>query len=215
MSPPALALAWWRRGGRSEAEESPDQEPVEPPDPPPELVGSRSPGVAALLEWTGAPGGHAVLDLGPSSSRTLRVYGEFARRVRFADVATVWGAEGWEGVLESLPPQPVQPYDFILGWDIVDRIPVEGRRRLMDRLVEVSAPDAALHMVVRGTREADTRPLRFELVATDRVQYRPLGPDRPARDPILPAEMERVLEPFRVVRGFTLKGGLREYVAKR
>lgn len=198
-----LASAWWRSG-------SVDEEVDRPPEP----VTSRSPGIAALREWTRDPGGHAVLDLGPASSRTLDSYADFARRVRFADVAAAWG-DGWERVLEALPPQPVQPYDVILGWDTLDRIPAEGRRRLMGRLKEVTAPDAALHMVVRGTREADSRPLRFELIAGDRIAYLPVGPERPGRDPILPAEMERILNPFRVVRGFTLKGGLREYVARR
>jgi hypothetical protein len=32
---------------------------------------------------------------------------------------------------------------------------------------------------------------------------------------MLPAQVERTLAPFKVVRAFTLKGGLREYMAVR
>jgi hypothetical protein len=41
------------------------------------------------------------------------------------------------------------------------------------------------------------------------------GPARSTPPRLLPAQVERVLAPFKVVRAFTLKGGLREYVAVR
>lgn len=212
--PLLLAAGWWPLGKDREMP-VPEPEPQVSEPKAVESVGSRSPGVAALLEWVRDRGGHAVLDLGPAVPASFRVYSDFARRVRFADVQATWSERGWKGVLAAVPPQPEQPYDFILGWDTLDRIPAEGRGPLMERLVEVSASDAALHMVVRGSAEAEARPLRFSLEGTDRIRYEPAGPVRSSRPPILPAEMERMLEPFRVERGFTLKGGLREYVARR
>ena len=47
------------------------------------------------------------------------------------------------------------------------------------------------------------------------MRYEPAGAPRPARSPLLPAEVERLLAPFHVVRAFTLKGGLREYLGVR
>jgi hypothetical protein len=37
----------------------------------------------------------------------------------------------------------------------------------------------------------------------------------PARDPLLPAQVERLLAPFEVAHAFTLKSRLREYVVVR
>ena len=175
-----------------------------------------TPGIAALLEGVLEDRSHAVLDLGAAADSSLRVYTRFARRIRFADLL----ADGtlrlaWAAVLHALPPQPERAYDLVFAWDILDRLFPEERPRLVERLAEVTAPDARLHVVVEASERARTQPLRFTLLDSDRMRCEPSGPARPARWQLLPAEVERLLVPFRVVRAFTLKGGLREYVAVR
>lgn len=174
-----------------------------------------TPGVAALLEGVQEDRSHAVLDLGAAADSSLRVYARFARRIRFADLlADGTLRQAWAAVLDALPPQPEHAYDLVFAWDILNRLLPDQRPRLVQRLAEVSAPDARLHVVV-GSEGAATRPLRFTLLDLDRMRCEPTGPARPARSQLLPAEVERLLVPFRVVRAFTLKGGLREYVAVR
>ena len=59
------------------------------------------------------------------------------------------------------------------------------------------------------------QPYRFTLLDVGRVRSEAIGPARPAQPPLLPAGVERMLAPFQVVSGFTLKVGVREYYAVR
>jgi hypothetical protein len=174
-----------------------------------------TPGVAALLNGVAPDGTHAVLDLGPASESSLRLFGKFARKVRFADLLAAATEGGWPKALADLPAQDDHPYDLVFAWDILDRISPEERRRLMVRLTQVSSIDARMFVGVDASGSAMSQPLRYTLLDVDRLRCEPTGPARPARPPILPAEVEKVLSPFQVMRAFTLKGNLREYVAIR
>jgi hypothetical protein len=144
------------------------------------------------------------------------VYSRFARRIRFADLlGEATSPQGFAAALGALPPQTQLPYDVVLAWDILDQLFPEQRSGLVARLVEVSAPEARLHVVVDASDRATTHPLRFALLDLDRMRYEARGPARPAQRPLLPLEIERLLAPFQVIRAFTLKAGLREYVAVR
>jgi len=173
-----------------------------------------APGVAALLDGVAEDGSHSILDLGTAAPSSLRVYGRYGRRVRFAEVLdAARSTEGWPAVLRALPPQPDDPYDLVFAWDILDRLYPQERPRLVEHLVRITRPGARLHAVVESSERSTTTPLRYAVLDEGRVQYQPAGPPRPAREPLLPAEVERLVAPFEVVRAFTLKGGLREYVA--
>ncbi len=204
-------MDWLRRVGRPPAPAGPGPEEAAP-----EGVEGAAPGIAALLDGVSEDRSHAVLDLGRASDRSLRVYSRFARWIRFADLL---GDGGWAraegsalGLLRMVPRQPERPYDLIFGWDVLDRLFPEDRPRLVESLVELTGPDARLHVVVHG-EDSEAVPLRFTLLDVDRIRYEPGGTGRLPRPRILPADVTAVLSPFRVVRGFTLRTGLREYVA--
>ena len=175
-----------------------------------------APGIAALLDGAVEGGEHTIVDLGTAASSSLEVYRKYGPRIRFAEVrAAARSPEGWDAVIRALPPQPGHPYDLVFAWDVFDRLYPQEGPRLMEHILAITAPGARLHAVVESSERATTAPLRFALLGLDRVRYRPVGPERPARPPRLPAEVERLLHPFEVMRAFTLKGGLREYVAVR
>ncbi len=186
------------------------------PNEPTETLERATPGVAAMLEGVGEDRTHAVLDLGSAAEASLRVYSRFASRVRFADLLEGGTLpRGRAAVARAVPAQSERPYDLVLGWDILDRLFPEERAGFVERLVEVTAPNARLHVIVEASEGASTHPLRFSLMNVNRMRCEPVGPPRPGRQPLLPAEVEDVLAPFEVTRAFTLKGGLREYVAIR
>lgn len=206
-----MEVDWLRRvlPGSSPSEDAPDEDA-------PVAVERSAPGVVALLDGVSEDRSHAVLDLGPAANSSLRVYGRFATRVRFVDLlSAALSPEGCIAALKAVPTQPERPYDLVFGWDVLDRLFPEDRRRLVERLTEISAADARLHLVTESADSSMTRPRRFALLNDHRIRIEPTGPERPARRHLLPAEVERVVAPFRVVHGFTLKGGLREYVALR
>jgi hypothetical protein len=151
-------------------------------------------------------------------SSSLAVYSRFVREVCFADVLGYMrsgtGKGGVAGMLEAIPDRAEPRYDLVFAWDILDRLFDDYRAPLVERLARVTTPDGRLHLVVRSSGETP-RPLRFALLGPDRMRYQPAGPPQPAGKRLLPAEVAALLEPFRVVHGFTLRGDLREYVAIR
>jgi hypothetical protein len=209
-------MAWWkRRGPRSpdsdSEEKTKDKGPDERPD---QRAGAQGalPGLGTLLRDEEG-GNHSILDLGPALPANFRIYTRFARRIRFLDLPKTL-SDGGGGGLPEVPPHPTHPYDMILGWDLLDRLPPEARPDLLRRIIQVSASEASLHVLLRASGERSSPPLRFRLLSTDRVVREPTGAPVPTRSPILPAELERLIDPFQVTRAFTLKGGLREYVAR-
>jgi hypothetical protein len=183
-----------------------------------EAVEGAAPGVAALLDGVSEDRTHAVLDLGPAAESSLRVYSRYARWVRFVDLLGGGWPQTQEAgtvLLSAVPPQPERPYDLVFAWDILDRLSAEERARLVERLAELTAPGARLHVVVRASDQAPGRPLRFSVLDVDRIRFEPTSAASLPRTGLLPAEVITLLAPFHVVRAFTLKTGLREYVAVR
>jgi hypothetical protein len=70
-------------------------------------------------------------------------------------------------------------------------------------------------VIVRASAEAPTRPLRFMLLDVDRFSFEPADSAPLSGSRHLPAEVAKLLAPFHIVHAFTLKSGLREYVALR
>jgi Methyltransferase domain len=174
-----------------------------------------SPGLAALFDRLSDDGRHALLDLGPAEGHQLRLLGRFGRQIRFAGIIPLLTPAPWSEVIASLAPNPGLPYDVVLAWDVLDRVGPEEREGLIARLADITAPGALLYAVVDASGSVTTRPLSFTLVELGRVRQRPAGPPAPAREPILPAQVERALQPFGVIHAFTLRSGLREYVARK
>jgi hypothetical protein len=173
-----------------------------------------APGIAALFDGLSEDGSHAVLDLGPAVESHLRLFSGYARRIRFAGLLPMQRRDGeWKGALRSLTPHPQQPYDLVIAWDLLDRLSPEARPSLIRRLAEITGPEARLYMVADASEEPTAQPFRFALRDTDRVSQWPVGSPEPAPRRLLPAQVERLLMPFEVVHAFTLRSGLREYVA--
>lgn len=173
-----------------------------------------SPGLAAFFEGLSADRTHAVLDFGAASGTGLLVYSEFARWVRFLDLLDDPAPDLTVLAAGAIPPNPPRPYDIVLIWDILDRLPPEDRPRLVERLIDVTAPDARLFAVVT----ADEHPgqvFRFSVLDSDKMWYEPAAQSAVIHPPILPAEVQRLLDPFKVARAFSSVAGLREYYAIR
>lgn len=175
-----------------------------------------APGLAALFASLSPDGGHSILDFGPAEGQRLTLFGRFGRRVRFASmVPHPPTGPDLQAALEVLESDPGDGYDVVLSWDLFDRLDLGAHAAVMDRLAEVTQPGARLHAVLRASEEATTRPVRIRLLELDRVREEVAGPPEPARPPLLPAHVERLLDPFEVLSGISLRQGLREYVARR
>jgi hypothetical protein len=174
----------------------------------------RSPGLAALFGALAKDGRHSVLDLGGASGAHLRLLTVYASQVRFASLLGVAGQDGvWDDALRELPPNPARPYDVVLAWDVLDRLDPERRVHFVARLGQLTAARARLYAIAGGEGAAGTGRVDFTLLGPDRVEERPADVTTTTSQPLLPAQMERVLAPFEVVSAFMLRTGAREYVA--
>jgi len=198
---------------------SPAEEPEEEPEPDRGPVERSAPGIRAMFERLSDDDSCAVLDLGSAAGEGLKILQRFAGRVRFADLLAVRAERGFPAALEALPSDPERPFDLIFTWNTLDRLRPRERELLMERLAEISAPDARLHTIVGTTdtphSDSGEIPYRFGLLDVDRIRYELSGRTEPYREELLPADVEELLAPFTVSRGYTLKSGLREYVAVR
>jgi len=179
----------------------------------PSLEGA-APGIAALLEGLEAGGGLSVLDLGRAAGAKLELYTPVARRIRFVDLLETGGA-AWAQAVAGIPAEPDHPYDLVLAWDVLDRMPPEHHAALVARLARVVRPKARLHLLVAASEASLPELFRFIPLGPGRLRYDPVDLPRPLHPRLHPAEVERILEPFRVTRAFTLKVGFREFVAIR
>jgi len=195
---------------RGAATEVPQEEAASP------LVERSAPGIAALFGNLQEDGTHAVLDLGPAAESSFRLYSRFARLIRFAGIleAPLRG-ETWTEALRLLPEKVETPFDLVLAWNLLDRVPPELRSPVVERLAGITVQGARLYVLVDASRERTPQPLRFTLPGLDRVCQQAVGDPYPAGSLLLPAEVKRLLEPFQVVQAFTLKDGFREYVSVR
>lgn len=173
-----------------------------------------SPALAVLFDRMHPDGRHSVLDLGVAGNRQLRLLGQFARRIRFAGLLPEPPrGEALTEALETLSPAPDHPYDVVLAWDIFDRLDADERQEVMERIRSTTVRGARLYAMVESSGAVTSRPVRLALVDLDRISQQPVGPVEPANPQLLPAHVERLLDPFEVINAFSLRIGLREYVA--
>jgi len=82
-------VRWLRRTRHDEPSEVGAEGPEDATGPP--VVERAAPGMAAFFAELEEDGSHAVLDLGPAAEANFRLYGRFARRIRFADLLNAFG----------------------------------------------------------------------------------------------------------------------------
>lgn len=175
-----------------------------------------SPGIAALFAGLEANGQHTLLDLGAADENNLALFGRYARRIRFADlIAHPPRGDPFREALRALAPPPPGAFDLVMAWNLLDFLGPEERKDLVDRLVQLTTPQARIYVLVDGSEQRLAHPLHLSVLELDRVRQKALGPTLPMGPLLLPAEVERLIAPFEVVHAFTLRGGLREYVGFR
>lgn len=204
-------MKWLRRIGTGPSREEESGKPEER-DPAP--VRRAAPALARVFEGLTPDEGHAVLDLGLATQDHLSLYGPYARQIRFAGLlpGPPQGSD-FRAALRELASDPAHPYDVVLLWNLLDWLDRKQREGVVERLARITEPGARLYAVVDASAESTIQPVRFTPLGLDRVAMEAVGRPEPAGPPLLPAEVERLLEPFQVTGAFTLRHGQREYAA--
>ena len=117
-----------------------------------ESVEGVAPGIAALFQGLREDRSYAMLDLGPASGQNLLVYGRFARWIHFADLfGEPWSQRTEESAGGLHLPRLDRAYDVVFAWDTLDRLFPEARSRLVQWLINITAPTTRVHAVVRAS----------------------------------------------------------------
>lgn len=179
----------------------------------PSVVERASPGLSALFGLMKADGGHSILDLGEGNNRQMEALAPYARLIRFIGLVPGTGDAASAADPSVLPEHPQYPYDVVLAWGVLDRLGPETRQALLRRLTAITAPEARMYATVAGG--AMIQPVRSTLLGVGRVEEEPVGEPRPTGPQLLPAQVEKLLSPWKVSQAFSLRVGMREYVAKK
>lgn len=181
----------------------------------PEAIDRVMPGLAALFERIQPDRSHAILDLGTGDGSNVAIYSRYARWIRFADVLNEALTPEWESAIDAISANPDRPYDIVFIWDLFDRLKPEDRGGLVAKLARLTAPDAHLHAIVESPDDQTTALMRFSLAGPDRMRIARDGPPRPVHPATKPADVKAILEPFHLLKAFSTRAGIREYVAVR
>ncbi len=184
---------------------------------PPSVDGVHAaPGLATLIDSLAPHANRTFLDLGPAADGNLRCYKPFARRVRFADLGTMWATEGsLADAVGALWVSGEEPYQVVLAWNVMDPLAPAQRADVVAGLADVAAPGARLHFMVDMADTPSVRRMRFTVVDRAHVHWKETGLPQPPLARLRPADIERIIHPFRVQHAFVLRDGMREYVAVR
>lgn len=175
-----------------------------------------APGLSALFDGLERTRRLDILDLGPATDGNLRWYGPFARRVRFADLLAAREAgEAPSRTLEALEERDEGPYHLVVAWDVLDRATPRDRPVLIQGLGRLARSGARLFALFDMSERPFVPSVRYSVVDGTRVAETAVGPERPVLTRLLPAQVDGLLEPFRVARVFVLRSGVREVVAVR
>lgn len=177
------------------------------------VVERASPGLSALFGLMKAEGRHSILDLGEGNNRQMEALAPYARLIRFIGLVPGTGDAAMAADPSVLPEHPEYPYDVVLAWGVLDRLGPETRLALIRRLTAITAPDARMYASVSGATMV--QPVRSTLLGVGRVEEEPVGPPRPTGPQLLPAQVEKLLLPWTISQAFSLRVGMREYVAKK
>jgi len=163
----------------------------------------------------------AVLDLGDSEN--IRFLSRYSDRITILDLfqsarpthgtrATPFRFH--EDVLDVLP-DPEEPVDLLLVWDLLHYFEPPLRAELARRLAELCAPGATAFLLTSATVPIPMTPIRFRIDERGGLRYRvPEGPRAQAPD-LRVREVEKTLVGFEPVRLFQLRNGLQEFLFRR
>jgi len=162
-----------------------------------------------------------VLDLGPAVRENLEHFSRFGGGVRIAhllrsrDIETIraFDAAAFRKTLERRVPATGEPYDLILVWDLFNYLGDDLAVLLTQHLAGVSRGGALLYAMTYTADTMPSSPSVFRVCAGNSLIYRPTTDRFEEASNPPPALVERWLKPFRVIRSFILRHGVREFLA--
>ncbi len=197
---------------------------VEPAPPEPSIQTHRSPGLEEALARTPEPEKCRVLDLGPAVGPNIEFLASIASRVQIVDAFDRSRTGGRPAavdvdrvvqVLWDLLPEAASSFHLVFAWDLLNYIPENRIASVIELLAELCPPEARLHAIIAASDTIPAFPNRYRIVDRTKLIYEGTTTEHRGARQMPPAEVDKMLEHFRVEHSFLLRHGVREYVAVR
>ena len=123
----------------------------------------------------------AILDLGAAQDANVKFFSQICCTLYVEDLYDTlvsWWRPAYQDngsypkpYLQSLPSKRQSQFDVVLAWDLLSYLSVSEFRCLMQTLEPHLCPGALLFALIPTKKNIPNRPMRFKIIAYDRVTY--------------------------------------------
>jgi hypothetical protein len=192
-------------------------------DGPGDPVEHASPGLKSIVDRLDPESKIRVLDLGPAVSANISFFSQYSSHIRIADAVDDLRAiipdEDDPGEVHTLVadilPMESSEFDLVMIWDLLSYLQPEVVESLVGRLRLTCRAGARLLLLTHSGPTMPEIPQVFEIHTGDHITYRPTSTVPIPSKELPPAEVERMLDGFRIESSYVLRHGVREFVAVR
>jgi hypothetical protein len=189
------------------------------------LQETNNPVFSALIDIMGKKTNWVILDLGPARTANLELLARFRCRLFIEDahelITTFTGDLAADGAALSawLAEWTVgtehASLDVMLAWDIFNYLDPRLYTTFMDHVTPLLKPGAHLYFLIYSQRDMPALPMRFNLVAPNKMEYQPLSLETKPSPRFNQADLRKYMQDFLVVKSVLLRNGMQEYLLKR
>ncbi len=197
------------------------RESTGPLEPEPPL--HRSPALRELVARLSNDVPHTILDLQPAVGANVEFFSRFTCRLQIVDLlgalvateAQAAGAADADAAFRRALPTPAAPYDVVLAWEVLDYLPRDRVRRLLEHLCGLCRPRALMLVFISTVKEIPVLPPVFKIVDEQTLDWQARATAMRPGPRHAPADVEHMAAGFAVAHSVVMRHGVREYLFER
>ena len=183
----------------------------------------RSPTFRTLVSRLAGDEAHNILDLQQAVGANVEFFSRFSCRLQIVDLLAALAADDARRLLledagaafRRVLPDPTEPWDVVLAWEVFNYLDQEQFRRLVERLGSLCSADALILAFIATGKEIPLQPPVFRIVDGQTLHWAPRGTASRAGPRFPPALVERLTHGFAVVHSVLMRQGVQEYLFER
>ncbi len=200
------------------------RESTGPLEPEPPLY--RSPALRELVARLADDVPHTILDLQPAVGANVEFFSRFTCRLQIVDLLSALAAAGApaapaapaadaDAAFRRALPVPAAPYDVVLAWEVLDYLPRERVRGLLEHLCGLCRPRALMLVFISTAKEIPVLPPVFKIADGHTLDWQARATAMRPGPRLAPADVEHMAAGFTVAHSVVMRHGVREYLFER
>jgi hypothetical protein len=199
----------------------PRRESTEALEPRPPLY--RSPTLKVLLARLEGDAPHRILDLHSAVGPNVEFLSRYACRLQIVDLLAALRSEEPHPESQADPaavfrkslPQPPEPFDVVLAWDVPNYLSRVQFAGLATHLGTLCRPGALMLALISTSKQISDLPLVFKIVDEQTLLWQPQTTAVRSSPRFPPADVEKMTPGFLVVHSVLMRHGVQEYLFAR